>query len=89
MYNWLLALKHNGTFVLRIEDTDAERSSSASESSMLDDLRWLGLDWDGEIRRQSEHMDTYRAGLGRLASITPEIKLPVDNPSSLYVFALP
>ena len=45
-FNWLLARKHGGAFVLRIEDTDADRSSSASERGVLDDLRWLGLLWD-------------------------------------------
>lgn len=46
LFNWLLAHRHDGTFVLRIEDTDAERSTRESEASILDDLRWLGLDWD-------------------------------------------
>jgi glutamyl-tRNA synthetase/nondiscriminating glutamyl-tRNA synthetase len=46
LFNWLLAHGQEGTFVLRIEDTDAERSTRESEASILDDLRWLGLDWD-------------------------------------------
>jgi nondiscriminating glutamyl-tRNA synthetase len=46
LFNWLLAHGHDGTFVLRIEDTDAERSTRESEQSILDDLRWLGLEWD-------------------------------------------
>jgi glutamyl/glutaminyl-tRNA synthetase len=46
LFNWLLAHGKDGTFILRIEDTDAERSTRESESSILDDLRWLGLDWD-------------------------------------------
>jgi nondiscriminating glutamyl-tRNA synthetase len=46
LFNWLLARGQNGTFMLRIEDTDAERSTLASERSILEDLRWLGLDWD-------------------------------------------
>ena len=45
-FNWLFARKHGGTLVLRIEDTDVERSSAASEQGVLDDLRWLGLLWD-------------------------------------------
>ena len=44
--NWLLARSHGGSFILRIEDTDIERSSAESESSILEDVRWLGLDWD-------------------------------------------
>jgi glutamyl-tRNA synthetase/nondiscriminating glutamyl-tRNA synthetase len=46
LFNWLLAHGKDGTFVLRIEDTDAERSTRESETSILEDLRWLGLDWD-------------------------------------------
>ena len=46
LFNWLLARGHDGTFILRIEDTDAERSTRESEDSILEDLRWLGLDWD-------------------------------------------
>src|SRR5205814_6337179 len=46
LFNWLLARGRGGTFILRIEDTDAERSTGESETAILDDLRWLGLDWD-------------------------------------------
>src|SRR5215472_6047018 len=46
VFNWLLARGSGGTFILRIEDTDVERSTRESEASMLDDLRWLGIDWD-------------------------------------------
>jgi len=46
LFNWLLANGKDGTFILRIEDTDAERSTRESEVSILEDLRWLGLDWD-------------------------------------------
>jgi glutamyl-tRNA synthetase/nondiscriminating glutamyl-tRNA synthetase len=68
LFNWLAARRHGGAFVLRIEDTDVERSTAASEASMLRDLRWLGLDWDeGPERggpvgpyRQSERSEGYR-----------------------------
>jgi glutamyl-tRNA synthetase len=46
LFNWLLARGKDGTFILRIEDTDAERSTRESEASILEDLRWLGLEWD-------------------------------------------
>jgi glutamyl-tRNA synthetase len=46
LFNWLLARRHRGTFILRIEDTDIERSTETSERAICDDLRWLGLDWD-------------------------------------------
>src|SRR4051812_25156713 len=67
LFNWLLARGHDGTFILRIEDTDVERSTKQSEESILDDLRWLGLEWDegpdvGGSRgpyRQSERLHLY------------------------------
>src|SRR5713101_2021284 len=67
LFNWLLARGSNGTFILRIEDTDAERSTRESEGGILRDLRWLGLDWDegpdvGGPRgpyRQSERLHLY------------------------------
>jgi nondiscriminating glutamyl-tRNA synthetase len=67
-FNWLFARQHGGALVLRIEDTDVERSSAESEGGVLDDLRWLGLDWDeGPDRggplgpyRQSERLPLYR-----------------------------
>ena len=74
LYNLLYARKHGGTFILRIDDTDARRSTLASERGVLDGLRWLGLDWDEgpEIGgpygpyRQSERGDRYRAYAERL-----------------------
>src|SRR5947207_188675 len=46
LFNWLFARRHGGVFVLRIEDTDVERSSAEMVEGILDGLRWLGLDWD-------------------------------------------
>jgi glutamyl-tRNA synthetase len=46
LFNWLFARRHGGTFILRIEDTDAERSSDEMVEGILEGLRWLGLDWD-------------------------------------------
>jgi glutamyl-tRNA synthetase len=74
LFNWLLARRHGGAFVLRIEDTDAERSSAASEAAILEDLRWLGLAWDegpgvdGPFApyRQSERLAIYREHAQRL-----------------------
>src|SRR4051812_16393343 len=67
LFNWLLAHGKDGTFILRIEDTDTERSTRESEVSILEDLRWLGLDWDegpdvGGLHgpyRQSERVHLY------------------------------
>ena len=46
LFNWLFARRHGGTFILRIEDTDTERSSDEMVSGILESMRWLGLDWD-------------------------------------------
>src|SRR6266568_9002928 len=67
LFNWLFARHHGGVFVLRIEDTDIERSKEAYEQQLLEDLRWFGLDWDeGPDRggpfgpyRQSERGEFY------------------------------
>ena len=74
LFNWLLARGQGGTLVLRVEDTDTERSTRASEDGIKDDLRWLGLQWDEgpdvggpyPPYRQSERMDRYRAAADRL-----------------------
>ena len=54
LFNWLFARHHGGTFLLRIEDTDRARSTSAAIDAILDGLHWLGLDWDGDTHFQSE-----------------------------------
>lgn len=72
--NWIFAKKHQGTFVLRIEDSDAERSTRQSEQSILHDLTWLGLTWDegpdngGKYGpyRQSDRLAIYQEHLRRL-----------------------
>jgi glutamyl-tRNA synthetase len=68
LFNWLFARRHDGVFILRIEDTDVERSSSEMIDGILDGLRWLGLDWDEgpDINGphapyfQSERLQAYR-----------------------------
>ncbi len=56
VFNWLLARKHGGVFVLRIEDTDRERSTDAARDAILNSLTWLGLDWDEGPFYQSERV---------------------------------
>ena len=68
LFNWLLAKKYNGKFVMRIEDTDLERSTKESEKNITDALEWLGITWDEGVDvggaygpyRQTERLDTYR-----------------------------
>ena len=55
LFNWLLARGQGGTFILRIEDTDLERSTRASEAAILDDLRWMGLTWDEGVEAGGDH----------------------------------
>ena len=66
LYNWLHAHKNKGEFNLRIEDTDKERSTKEYEQSILDALTWLGLQWDGQLVRQSERTEIYKAALEKL-----------------------
>ena len=74
LFNWLLARGQNGTFILRIEDTDLERSTRESEQAILDDLRWMGLQWDEGVEaggaygpyRQTERMQSYADHTHRL-----------------------
>ncbi len=60
IFNWLFARHNNGKFVLRIEDTDLERSSREYTESIINSLKWLGLDWDEGPYFQSERLDRYR-----------------------------
>jgi glutamyl-tRNA synthetase len=59
LFNHLFARKNEGAFVLRMEDTDAERSDVSYEQSIIDDLRWLGIRWDEGPLRQSDRLDIY------------------------------
>ena len=76
LFNWLYARRHGGTFVLRIEDTDTERSSWEMVSGIVGGLRWLGLDWDEGPDTggphapyfQSQRVETYRAMAERLVA---------------------
>src|SRR5579864_8439892 len=61
LYNWLFARHHGGVFILRIEDTDADRSKPELTTAILESLEWLGLTWDEGPFHQSERLDRYRA----------------------------
>lgn len=63
---WTRARAMGGRFLLRIEDIDQSRCRPAFEAALIEDLHWLGLDWDGAIRRQSDHFADYQAALERL-----------------------
>ncbi len=66
LFNWLYARRMKGRFVLRIEDTDAARSTDESVQAIFDALNWLGIDWDDGPYFQSRRMDIYREYIQQL-----------------------
>ena len=66
LFSWLYARHHGGRFILRVEDTDRERSTAEAVQVILDGMRWLGLDHDGEIHYQTRRYDRYRAVVQQL-----------------------
>lgn len=66
LFSWAFARRHGGTFVLRIEDTDTERSTAASTQAILDAMEWLSLDYDEGPFYQMERLDRYRAVVDQL-----------------------
>jgi glutamyl-tRNA synthetase len=68
LFDWLFARKHRGAFILRIEDTDVERSSEEMSRGILEAMTWLGLPWDEGPYYQSKRLDLYRDTAERLVS---------------------
>ena len=66
VFNWLFARHHGGQFLLRIEDTDKERSKPEYTANILEGLQWLGLHWDGEPVIQSARIDQHRSAIQQL-----------------------
>ena len=60
LFSWAYARRHGGTFVLRIEDTDLERSTEASVQAILDGMQWLGIDWDEGPLFQMKRLARYK-----------------------------
>jgi glutamyl-Q tRNA(Asp) synthetase len=69
LLGWRLARAAGGRFVLRIEDIDPTRCRPAFEAAILEDLAWLGIDWDGPVLRQSERLPLYAEALERLRAL--------------------
>jgi glutamyl-Q tRNA(Asp) synthetase len=67
LFAWRQARETGGRFLLRLEDIDPSRCRPEFAAAILEDLAWLGLDWDGEVRVQSQHLPEYRAVLDALA----------------------
>jgi len=68
LFNWLYARNQGGKFILRVEDTDKERSDNKYLSEILSSLKWLGLDWDEDVYYQSKRFDIYKKAAERLVS---------------------
>ncbi len=66
LFNWLFARRMGGKFLLRIEDTDRERSTQAAVDAIIEGMKWLGLDWDGEVVHQFSRMDRHAKVAHRL-----------------------
>src|SRR5258707_13464015 len=71
LFNWLFARHFGGTLVLRIEDTDLERSTPEMVEGILQGMQWLGLDWDEGPYHQTQRVDLYRAAASRLIESGP------------------
>ena len=66
LFGWRAAMDAGGRFLLRIEDIDPGRCRREFETALMEDLSWLGLEWPTPVRRQSEHLEDYRAALEQL-----------------------
>jgi glutamyl-tRNA synthetase len=68
LFNWLFARHEGGRMLLRVEDTDADRNRPELTDNILESLRWLGIEWDGDVVHQSDHLERHREVIERLAS---------------------
>lgn len=87
LFNWLLARGQDGTFILRIEDTDLERSRADSDATILEDLRWLGLDWD-EGPEVGGPVGPYRSSQ-RLGKYQARARVLIEEGRAYYCFCTP
>ena len=91
LYAWLFARNQDGKFLLRIEDTDTERSSEESKLSILEGMKWLGLDHDEEIIHQSQRFEIYKEraneliGAGKAYESEGAIRFKSDRTSSVII----
>jgi len=77
LFSYAFAKKNKGDFLLRIEDTDIERSSEDAVKAILDGMKWLGLEHDGEIKYQTKRLDLYQK----------YINLLLENGNAYYCYA--
>jgi glutamyl-tRNA synthetase len=79
LFDWLFARKHGGTFILRIEDTDVERSTEESTQGILEAMKWLGLGWDEGPYFQSQRLEQHQSAVRRL----------IESGDTYYCFCAP
>ena len=79
LFNWLYARKHGGKMLLRIEDTDRQRSTKEAIDAILDGLKWLELDWDGEVIYQFSRAARHREVAEALARQRQGLSLLCDT----------
>ena len=89
IFNWLYTRHCGGEFLLRIEDTDLERSTKQAIDALFDCMKWLGLDYDGEPMYQTTQSDAHRAAAAKLAEAGHAYKLNPAEESSPVLFRLP
>ena len=75
LFNWLFARHYGGTLILRIEDTDLERSTAEMVEGILQGMRWLGLDWDEGPYHQTQRMEMYRENAAKLRGLRTRLLL--------------
>ncbi len=92
LFNYLYARNQGGQFVLRIEDTDQERSAEEFTHEILNSLKWIGMEWDGDISRQTEHLPRYQElaqqlvaeGVAYKVDDTPAIKFKMPHKQVVF-----
>ncbi|MEO8522028.1 MAG: glutamate--tRNA ligase family protein, partial [Acidobacteriota bacterium] len=87
LFNWLQARRQGGTFVLRIEDTDTERSSWEMVAGIVDGLRWLGLDWDEGPDIGGPHAPYFQSQ--RIEGYRRKVETLVEAGSAYYCYCAP
>src|SRR5436190_20267140 len=85
LFNWLFARQHGGQFILRIDDTDAQRNVAESLQPILDGFRWLGLDWDEGPGKEGPHGPYYQSQ--KLARYQEAVRQLLDKGLAYWDYA--
>jgi len=85
LFSWAYAKRFNGQFILRIEDTDLERSSPQAIEAIKEGIAWLGLNFDGSIHFQTQRMERYKEGLHKKTEIIDSVMQVVMIFSGVFI----